>query len=111
MSDDPVLRGFTPPAVPDGLREDVLAAARRAFVAAPARADVWTLLVASRAARLAWAASVALLAAANVLVPRSAPSAPAASAAPGKSDAELAAITRLPRIDEHSLPALEGGRS
>jgi hypothetical protein len=111
MKEDPILRGFTPPAVPGGLREEALAAARHAFAAAPARPDVWTRLVASRAARLAWAASVALLAAANVLVPRSTRPAPAAAAAPGKPDAELAAIAHLPRIDEHALPALEGGRS
>jgi hypothetical protein len=111
MNDDPVLRGFTPPAAPDDLRAQAIAAARRVLAAAPARPDAWARLAASRAARLAWAVSIAILAAANVLVPRSAPSAPAAAAASGKPDAELAAITRLPRIDEHSLPALEGGRS
>jgi hypothetical protein len=107
---DPILRGFALPAVPDGLREKSLAAARTALTASP-RPDVWARLASSRAARLAWAASVALLAAANVLVPRSAPPDPAGAAAPGKPDAELAAFARLPRIDEHSLPTLEGGRS
>jgi len=111
MNDDPNLGEFASPAVPDGLREEALAAARNAFSAAPAKPDVWTRLLASRSARLAWAASVALLAAANVLVPRSAAPGPAVAAASGKPDAELTAIARLPRIDEHSLPALEGGRS
>lgn len=108
--DDPILQRFAPPAVPDGLRERTLAAARTALTAS-SRPDVWARLASSRAARLAWAASVALLAAANVLVPRNAPPDPAVAAAPGKPDAELAAIARLPRIDEHSLPSLEGGRS
>jgi len=110
MNDDQVFRGVTPPSAPDGLREKALAAARTALTA-PSRPDAWARLASSRAARLAWAASVALLAAANVLVPRSAAPGPAVAAASGKPDAELTAIARLPRIDEHSLPALEGGRS
>lgn len=108
MSDDPVLRAFQSPAVPDGLREKALASARDAL-AAPARADAWTRLLASRAARLAWAASVAILAAAHVLLPRG--DRPAASATLTPPDPELAAISRLPRIDARALPALEGGRS
>ena len=110
MNDDP-LRGLEPPAVPPGLREDALAAARAAFAAAPRR-DPWARLLASPAARLAWAASVAALVAANVLLPRSGqPPVPAASAAPTRPDPELASITCLPRIDERVLPALEGDRS
>ncbi len=111
MNDDPVLRGFTPPPVPEGLREQTLSSARAAF-AEPARPDIWARLLASRAARLAWAASVAALAAANLLVSRQVPGpAPAASAAPGRPDADLAAIARLPNVDEKTLPSLEGGRS
>jgi hypothetical protein len=111
MNDDPVLRGFNPPAVPDGLREAALAAAREAF-AAPVRPDVWTRLLASPAARLAWAASIAILATAHVRIPRGGqPEAPTAPATLTRPDPELAAISRLPRIDEHALPALEGGRS
>ncbi len=111
MSDDPVLRDFAPPAAPGGLREEALAAARAALAASP-RSDAWARLAASRAARLAWAASVAALAAANVLLPRSTPSpAPSATATPARPEPELAAIARLPRIDERALPALEGGRS
>lgn len=111
MNDDPVLRGFTSPAVPNGLREAALAAAREAF-AAPVRPDVWARLRANPAARLAWAASIALLAAAHVLFPRRGqPETPSASVTLTRPDPELAAITRLPRLDEHTLPALEGGRS
>lgn len=111
MSDDPLLRGLEPPAVPARLREDALAAARAAFAATP-RPDAWTRLFASPAARLAWAASVAALAAAHVLLPRTGqPPAPATSVTVTRPDPELASITRLPRIDEHALPAREGDRS
>lgn len=111
MSDDPLLRGLEPPAVPARLREDALAAARAAFAAAPRR-DPWARLLASSAARLAWAASVAALVAANVLLPRNGqPPAAATSAAETRPDPELASIARLPRIDERALPALEGDRS
>ncbi len=111
MSDDPLLRDLAPPDVPRGLREDALAAARTAF-ASPPRPDPWTRLLASRAARLAWAASVATLAVANAILPRIVRhgEAPIASTA-ARPDPELASIARLPRNDEHTLPALEGGRS
>jgi hypothetical protein len=111
MSDDPLLRGLEPPAVPARLKEDALAVARAAFAAAPPP-DVWTRVLSSRGARLAWAASVAGLAVAHALLPRDGrPEAPAASAAVARPDPELASTTRLPRIDEHALPALEGDRS
>ncbi len=111
MNDDPLLRGFTPPAVPEGLRETSLAAARAAL-AAPTRPDVWTRLLASRSARLAWAASVATLGLANAMLPRIVKhgETPIASTT-ARPDPELAAIARLPRNDEHALPSLEGGRS
>ena len=111
MNDEPALRGFTLPAVPGDLSEKALAPARAALTASP-RPDVWARLAASPAARLAWAASIAILAAAHVLFPRGAqPEPPSASVTLTRQDPELAAISRLPRIDEHSLPALEGGRS
>jgi hypothetical protein len=111
MTDDPFFRDFEPPAVPARLREDALEAARAALAVAP-RPDIWARLHASRAARLAWAASIAILAAAHVLLPRSgAPDPAAASPTFARTDPELASIARLPRIDEHALPALEGGRS
>ena len=111
MSDDPMLRGLEPPAVPARLREDALAAARAAFDSAP-RPDVWARLLANPAARLAWAASVGALAAANVLLPPNGrTSVSVASTAAARPDPELASIARLPRIDERALPALEGDRS
>ncbi|HEX7529452.1 MAG TPA: hypothetical protein VF425_10100 [Thermoanaerobaculia bacterium] len=111
MSDDPLLRGFEPPAVPANLREDALAAARASFAAA-APPDVWTRLLSSRAARLAWAASVTGLAVAHALLPRYGSfEAPVSSATVTRPDPELASITSLPSINEHALPALEGDRS
>ncbi|HEX7613979.1 MAG TPA: hypothetical protein VF554_01755 [Thermoanaerobaculia bacterium] len=111
MNDDLPLRGLEPPAVPAGLREDALAAARAAFAAAPHR-DFWARLLASSVARLAWAACVTALIAANALLPRNGqPLAAATSAAATRPDPELASIARLPRIDEHALPAPEGDRS
>ncbi|MFI5119018.1 MAG: hypothetical protein ACHQM4_01315 [Thermoanaerobaculia bacterium] len=111
MSDDPLLRGFESPVVPARLREEALAAARAAFAAAPQR-DPWARLLASPVARLAWAAAVAGLATAHVLLPRRGrPEGPAAAAKVSRPDPELASIARLPRIDEHALPALEGDRS
>lgn len=109
MNDDPI-RGFTPPAVPVDLREKALAAARAALTASP-RPDVWAHLAASPAARLAWAASLAILAAAHALLPRRGPETPPASVTVTRPDPELAAISRLPRIDEKTLPSSEGGRS
>lgn len=111
MSHDSLLRGLEPPEVPAGLREDALAAARAALASAPRR-DPWARLLASPAARVAWAASVAVLATMHALLPRDGrPEAPAATAAVLRPDPELASIARLPLIDEHALPALEGDRS
>lgn len=111
MSDDPLLRDFEPPAVPARLREDAIAAARAAL-AAPPNQDPWARLLASPVARLAWAASVAALAAAHVLLPRNArPPAPYATLSAEAPDPEIASIARLPRIDERALPTPEGDRS
>lgn len=113
MNDDLPLRGLEPPAVPTGLREDALAAARAAFAEAPHR-DPWARLLASSVARLAWAACVTALIAANALLPQNGrPPAPTATATATvtRPDPELASIARLPRIDEHALPAPEGDRS
>ena len=111
MSDAHMLRRLEPPAIPARLKEDALAAARAAFATAPRR-DPWARLFASRVARLAWVASVAGLAIAHTLLPRNGrPEAPAAAATDTRPDPELASTTRLPRIDEHALPALEGDRS
>jgi len=74
--------------------------------------SVWERLAANPAARLAWAASVAVLATMHALLPRNGrPETPPASATITQPDPELASIARLPLIDEHALPALEGDHS
>ena len=97
------LAGLAPPAAPPELREKVLAAARAALLEPPRRPDVWARLWESRAARLAWAASVLLLLGGHALVPRPHAGRPAALAARG-ADAEIAAIGRLPRLDLDARP-------
>lgn len=109
MSDDP-FSGFDLPVPPPGLREDALRAARAA-VAVRTRPDPWTRLLANRRARFAWAATVLLLAAANVLVPAS-PAPPVSRPAAGPPlEPEVAAIAHLPRIEDRALAALTGERS
>jgi len=97
------LAGLAPPAAPPELREKVLAAARAALLEPPRRPDAWARLWESRAARLAWAASVLLLLGGHALVPRPHAGRPAALAARG-ADAEIAAIGRLPRLDLDARP-------
>ena len=97
MTDDLFPPGFEPPAPPPGLRERSLSAASRAFDAAPER-DAWTRIFESPALRLAWAASVVLLAAAHARVP-------ARPVMPAGPDAlEIRQLAHLPRIDSRSLP-------
>jgi hypothetical protein len=111
MSDDRldvIFTGLEPPPPPAHLREASLRAARAAFAEAPVP-DVWTRLVRSPAARIAWAASVMLLVAANLLLPAH-PRATASVVAP-RLDPEIAPIAHLPRIDERALAARQGVRS
>ena len=109
MNDTP-LGGFEPPEPPPGLREAALRAGREAFAAAPAP-DFWSRLYRSRAARLAWAASVVLFVAFHLALPRR-PEAvsPMAVSAPDL-DPEVGAIARLPRISEQAASAYSGERS
>jgi len=67
MSHEPIhprLNGMRPPAPPERLRAAALGAAERSWGERP---GVWTRLWESRAARLAWAATVVALAASHVL--------------------------------------------
>ncbi len=114
MNDD-LFKGFQPPDPPPGLREAALGAGRAAFAdaaRAPApAADIWTRLYRSRTLRLAWAASVVLLAAAHVTLPRHPSAVPSSTAwAPGL-DPEVSAIARLPRISEQAVQVGSGERS
>ncbi len=112
MNDTP-LRGFEPPEPPPGLREAALQAGRRGFAAVPAvRApDVWTRLYRSRPARLAWAASVILLGALHLALPRRPQAGPPSTASAPRLDPEVGAIARLPRISEQAASAYSGERS
>ncbi len=112
MKDDPSnpFYSFAPPEPPPDLRESAMRAGRSAFAASPVR-DRWSRLAGSRVARLAWAASVALLVGLQ-FVPdrRPAPRAPAAEA-PGRADPDVDSAASLPRISEHALSACSGGAS
>jgi hypothetical protein len=109
MSDDPFDR-LDLPAPPPGLREAALRAGRQAFGSA-SRLDAWSRLLASVPARVAWAASVALLLAAHAFLPAS--TSPPRGAAPGASrlEPEVSAVARLPRIEDRALAARTGERS
>jgi hypothetical protein len=109
MRNDSLFSGLEPPPPPSGLREAALRAGRAAFDGQP-RADLWVRLAASPVARLAWAASVVLLAAANALLP-AAPSPEVPTPVVLRPEPEIAAIARLPRIDERALSARQGDRS
>lgn len=104
------LAGLAPPAAPPELREKVLAAARAALLEPPPSPDAWSRLWESRVARLAWAAAVLLLLGGHALVSRShedrtpAPTSTALADATRSTDAEIAAIGRLPRLDLDARP-------
>ena len=107
---DKRLRGFGLPPLPDGLGEASLLAAREALSAAPP-SDVWTRLVRSRTARLAWAACVALLFFLHLVLPgRAGQERPASPGSP-PLDPEVGAVATLPRIDERALVPYSGAPS
>ncbi len=64
-----LLPGLEPPPPPAGLRVRAVAAARECMAATPAP-DLWARIWNNRGLRLAWAAAVALLLAAHVLLSR-----------------------------------------
>jgi hypothetical protein len=108
---DSVLGGLLPPEPPHELQVRVLRGAT-ATLSRPPRRDVWTRIWANRPLRVAWAAAVLVLLAANVVVPQRQKTGWAAGATarvhPRPGD-ELDAVTRLPRIDLATLPAGERG--
>ena len=109
MNDTP-LSGFEPPEPPSGLREAALRAGREAFAAAPAP-DLWSRLYRSPSARLAWAASIVLLAALHLALPGRPLAAPPSTVSAPRLDPEVGAIARLPRINEQAASAYSGERS
>jgi hypothetical protein len=103
---DPIFSGLDAPLPPEGLREEALRAAREAF-RREAPTDRWTRALRSPALRLAWAASVAALAAAHLLLPASPRSRAVVAVVPASADGrDIADIARLPRIDARALPRL-----
>lgn len=101
-----LLAGLGPPAPPAELRERTLRRAREVLLAPT---DVWTRIWGSRALRLGWAASIALLLVGHAAVgPRRTRAASKPDATSPAIDRELTSIARLPRLDERYLPALGG---
>ena len=98
MTEDLFPPGLEPPSPPPDLRSRVLEAASRAFDA-PRTADPWARALRSPALRLAWAASIAALAASHLLLP------PRRTRTEDPQPPEIRQLARLPRIDSHALPA------
>lgn len=65
---DQIFRGLQPPELPDDLPPLVLSRARAALREPAYRRDVWARILHNRGLRLAWAASVAALCFANLML-------------------------------------------
>lgn len=106
------LSSFEAPLPPASLRTRSLTAARAAMAGAEGRTDLWTRLRQSRAARVAWAAAVAGLVLAHVVLSVPARSTPARRRSPLvlsgiPQDPELEATVALPRLRSNRLPQLD----
>lgn len=106
---DALSGGLCPPTPPPELRTRTLSAARQ-VVDRTNEPDVWTRIWNSRPAQFAWAASVAGLIFAHLVVPNpvsgNRPDAALPLAAAAGADAELAEIAALPRLSS-TLPRFE----
>ena len=105
-----LLGGLAPPEPPSELQGKVLRKATDALVRETAR-DIWTRLWESRPLRVAWGSAVAVLLAVNAVLPAGRHTSPVQAAAPNVQSVplpgdELDAITRLPRLDTQTLPAM-----
>ena len=98
---DPLSRGLSPPDPPTELRRRTLIAARQAMERGEIP-DVWNRVWNSRPAHLLWAASVAGLIFAHLVIPNPVsgrdPDVALPLAAAAGTDAELAEIAALPRL-------------
>jgi hypothetical protein len=107
-----LLSGLVPPELPHELQERVLRGARRALAHEAGR-DVWTRIWESRPLRVAWALSVVVLAVCHFGITelRSGPASAARQAAQSgrAGNGEVAAIGRLPRLDENARPLIGAG--
>jgi hypothetical protein len=109
---DRLLAGLEPASPPPGTRDRALAAARAARTHGAKPEDLWTRLWRSRPARLGWAAAVAALIVANLVVsvqrsPQSGVSHAPALASVGSGETELIAIAELPPLRLDVTPAAE----
>ncbi len=104
-----LLGGLVPPEPPRELQGTVLREAKAALTGRPRR-DAWSRIWENRPLRLAWAAAVLALLAANAVLPAPKRTTSAKVVTPHETD-ELHAIARLPRIDLSTLPAGEGASS
>jgi len=107
-----LLGGLAPANPPPGTRERALAAARAARTAPAQPDDLWTRVWRSRPARLAWAAAVAALIVANLVVsversPKGGASRAPALASLDSGEPELIAIAELPPLRLDLTPAID----
>jgi hypothetical protein len=107
-----LLAGLAPPEPPPGLQERVLRGARQALAREVGR-DAWTRIWESRPLRIAWAVSAGVLVICHIGITevRSArtPTAGQTARAAREGNGELAAIGRLPRLDENARPLIGAG--
>jgi hypothetical protein len=101
-----LLGGLVPLEPPRELEGRVLLEAKAALARRPHR-DAWSRIWESRPLRLAWAAAVLGLLAANAVLPAAKRDTSATVVTPHETD-DLHAIARLPRIDLTTLPGGEG---
>ena len=111
-SPDALFERFQTPPPPADLRARSLTAARLAMARSGGRVDLWMRLSESLAARLGWAAAVAGLVLAHVILSFPAQPAPSLRESPlllagAAPDPELAATVTLPRLRSIRLPQLD----
>jgi hypothetical protein len=104
-----LLATLQPPGPPAGLQERVLSGARDALTREAGR-DAWTRIWESRPLRIAWVSAVVVLVVFNIgiteLRSRRSSDGTQAARAERRANGELAAIGRLPRLDESARPLI-----
>ena len=107
-----LLSGLRPPEPPRALEARVLRGAREALAREAGR-DLWTRMWESRPLRLAWGISVSVLVICHIGItvvrPAPSPAGGQTARAAREGNGELAAIERLPRLDENAQPLLGMG--
>jgi len=104
-----LLATLQPPEPPRGLPERVLRGAREAFVREAVR-DIWTRIWESRPLRVAWAVLAGVLVICHISITElrstRTPARGQTAGAEREGNGELAAIGRLPRLDEGARPLI-----